>query len=418
MSSRPARDSRNQVRKILDILQRHGEVLSDALEGSVELGDKAYTASIDALVDINALMPVEEGQFQLNPRLRIFLSEQLAKYSAFQTLTRISEQIHGVKAKWREILDIKESGNLRDMPALEESLVHTVNEIVHYTTHNLLLLNTQIASDYGNVKTLKSKLRQNAFYQSGVKTLLQELKQLDVFTEEVAREALGRGMHLVRQLVNARIRSRLPDWMTKLNDIQATITKRLFIARTLDKEVLHLSKAVLWMTRNPTRDGFELEVPESADVALMRPTVIKVRPQVDVSDVQLHNQEMLYRSVRRMPVPLDPWRPRQENEPQYVIERGQQEVEEVLPPEDELIQEIIEQLRAEGAKPISLGLWTQAHPLPPGIDMEAWFLYSANQLSLAGMLIHFTVMTERSAGLLNDVFDDVIVTPRRAAIHA
>ncbi len=191
MTKPPARqESRNQVRQILAVMNRHGDVISDAVDGTVELRDAAYNTGIDALVGINALMPFEEGQYQLNPRIRSFLSEQLAQYSAFQALTRISDQIHGARTKWRELVHIKESGDLRDMAALEESLGYTVNEIVHFTVQNLLLLNTQISTDYGNVETLKAKLRQNAFYGNGVKNLAAELEQLEAFTIEIDREPL------------------------------------------------------------------------------------------------------------------------------------------------------------------------------------------------------------------------------------
>jgi hypothetical protein len=407
-------EAKNQIRKILDVLSRHGEVISDAVEGTVEMGDKGYNAAIDALVGINALMPFEEGQYQLNPRIRTYLSEQLAQYSAFQTLTRITEQIHGAQTKWREIVLAKETGDLRDMAALEESLGYTVNEIVHFTAQNLLLLNTQISTDYGNVETLKRKLAQNAFYGDGVKTLLSELQQLDAFTNLIDREALGKGLTDIRHLINSRIRSRLSDWMTRLNNIQATITKRLFEARKLDRDLMYLSKVVLWLARNPTRVGIDLDVPDSVNVALLRPVAIRVRTQFDVSDVQINNQQVLVNAVGRLGAPPNPWEQRtDESKLQFVVQQDMVEISEPIRDEDLLINEIVEALHLVDAQPVSVFGWQTARREALGLDHAAWLLYAASQIDLLGLRTEFCLGV-RGATDFNDVFEDVIAHPPNA----
>lgn len=410
MTKPPARqESRNQVRQILAVMNRHGDVISDAVDGTVDLRDAAYNTGIDALVGINALMPFEEGQYQLNPRIRSFLSEQLAQYSAFQALTRISDQIHGARTKWRELVHIKESGDLRDMAALEESLGYTVNEIVHFTVQNLLLLNIQISTDYGNVETLKAKLRQNAFYGNGVKNLAAELEQLEAFTIEIDRGALSKGLHSVRHMVNTRIRSRLGMWMSRLNDVQATITKRLFIAKKLDSELMYLSKAVLWLTRNPTRGGFEVFVDEKVDAALLRPVAIKVRPQVDVSDAGAPVQDIYVKAIQRLKPMPDPWERKETVIRQYVLSTAVKEIEAELTIEDALMEELVDALYESDEPYLSVSQWQPEKRAMHAIDTESWLLYAAGQLHMMGMHVEFN-MTERQAGVFNDVFEDVLVS--------
>jgi hypothetical protein len=407
-------DAKNQVRKILEVLNRHGELISDALEGSIELPDRGKSDGLDALVGINALMPVEEGLYQLNPRIRSFLSEQLAQYSAFQTLTRISEQIHGAKTKWREIVHIKESGDLRDMAALEESLGYTVNEIIHFTAQNLLLLNTQISTEYGNVETLRAKLRQNAFYSDGVKNLLAELQQLDAFTAEIDKEALSKGLSFVRQMVNTRIRSKLHDWYTKLNDVQATISKRLFVARKLEEELRQLSQAVLWLTRNPTKNGIEVEPTAQVSPALLRTACIRVKPQVDVSDIGLHNLEAMARIASRIGPPPDPWAPPKETPPQFVLSTQMEEINTPRSPEDALIDDLILALEHSDSPSFSVLDWQPERRQALEIDSESWLLYVASQLNLHGIPTNFQ-MCPRNNSDLNDVFKDLIAgKPKRA----
>ena len=409
-SASPKPEGRNQVQKILDLLQRHGDVISDALSGTVVYGEKSYSAGIDALMGINALMPSDEGEFQLNPRLRYYLVEELAHYGAFQSLTRIYEQIQAARTKWREIMKMKESGETRDMAVLEESLSLTITEIVHYTAQNLLLLGAQISTDFGNVKTLRAKLAQNKFYVEGVKNLLAELQQLEAFTTEIEREALGKGLYYIRQMVNVRIRSRLPDWMTRLNDVQSNISKRLFDSRLLDQELLYLSKAVLWLTRNPTRSGIDVEPDEKVNVAMVRPVPIRVRPQVDVLDSAHHAQRIFSNSVARLPKPLDPWAPKETSPVQFVLNESAGVVDIPMEPEDELLGDLIEALRMPDITSISVLEWNAAKRREFALDDEAWLLYAASQLGLLSFPIEFK-LAERSPGKFNDVFEDLIVCP-------
>lgn len=404
-------DTRTQVERLLGTLNRHSDVLSDALTGAVEPTEKAYAAGIDALVGINALIPVEEGVFHMNPRVRAYLSEQLAQYSAFQTLTRLSEQIHGARAKWNEILAIKASDDHRDLQTMEDSLTLTVTEINHYMVQNLLLLSTQISTDFGNVKSLRAKLKQNKFYALGVRNLYDEIRQLEAFCNDIDRESLGKGLHYIRQIVSSRIRVRLPEWMTKLNDIQASISKRLFQSKVLDVEVLLLSQSVLWLTRNPTLNGMDVVVDEQAPPALLPPTPIKVRPQVDVFDRLDSTLKILTTSVSRMPKAADPWAVVEKATVERV-KRTSNVVQEVfMEVEDELVSDLVSALEVEGATPISGMEWQREKRVANGIEDESWLLFLASQLALQHVDFTFT-MTKRDRGALNDLYEDVVAQPR------
>lgn len=404
-----SRDSKGQVKRLLEVLNRHADVIADSLDGAAELTGRGYDNGVAALVDINALMAVDEGQFQLNPRIRAYLSEQLAQFTAFQTLTRITEQIEGARIKFKQICEMKASGDMLDMPALEESLGYTVSEIVHFCATNLLLLQTQMETEFGNVSSFKRKLAQNAFYYAGVQTLLRDINQLRAFTEEVEREAVGRGLFAVRQMLNSRIRVRLPSWMSQLNVIAASLNKRLFDARRLEHELLLLSRTVLWMARNPTRLGLDIEPPLDVDPALLRPRSIKVRPQVDIANAQLGAQQVLVNAAARLPAVKSPWERQQEsNAPQYVKSAAMAEVVEVLAPEDELVMSLVEILRSDPrGQPVSLAEWKSSERAAMGLDTGVWLLYAATQLHLLNVHTEF-VLEQRRPWDVNDSFTDVL----------
>lgn len=401
-------DSKNQVKRILEVLSRHSDVLSDALDGHVDLGDRGYNTGVDALVEINALMPIEEGQYNLNPRLRAFLSDQLATYSAFQTLTRITEQIMGAKAKWSQIQAMKSAGDMQDMPALEASMGYTIAEIVQYTNSNVTLLHTQIETDFGNVSSFRLKLGQNRFYGEGVKTMIAELKQLEAFTQEIERDSIGMGLFTIRQIVHARINAWMPLWISRLNDIQGRISNNLFAIRQLEQNLRYLSRMVLWLAKNPTRQGLDVEPDETVLPVLVRPIAIEVRPQIVVAGLSKSDQEVLDKSVARLPPERSPWvREAPMDEPQYVDATVMQEVDEPVAPEDQLIDALVDHLDARKADEVSVLEWMRPEREALGLSGDVWLLYVANQLTLLGIQMEF-MMAPRQPGDLNDTFVDVV----------
>jgi hypothetical protein len=405
--ARPLRkESLDQVQKILETLHRHSDVISQSLVGSISSDDEAIQKGIAALHGINALMPVEEGVWQLNPRLRSFLSERLAQYSAMQTLTRISEQIHGGRAKWRELVDMHRSGDIRDVSQIEESLSYTFNEIIYFMGQNLRLLNHQTATDYGNVESLKRKLRQNAFYADSVKTLLNELDQLEQFIDTVDREALGLGIYGMRQMVNGRVKARMGDWRVQLNDIQAIISKRLFVKRKVERELKILYDTVLWMVRNPTLGGFEIELEERAPKSLLIPVPIKIRPRIDFKVHGIGQERVLQNVVSRLPAPVVTDPKKEARVKQVVQSTAMEEIDIPMTEEDILVESLIDYLKTPGSVAIEISQWESERRKKSGITEEEWVLYATTQLAVQGIETEFH-MTE-SVGTLNSVFDDVM----------
>jgi len=403
-------DTKTQVQRLLGLLNKHSDVVSDSLTGSVEPQEKAYSAAVDALVGINALLPLEEGIYHLNPRIRSYLSEQMAQYSAFQALTRISDQIHSARSKWLEMLAIKHSGDLRDMQVMEDSFTLTVTEIHHFMTQNLLLLSTQIATDFGNVKTLRAKLQQNKFYADGVRKLSMELEQLEAFCNDMDKDSLGKGFYYVRQIVNTRIRSRLPEWFTRVNDVQATISRKLFESKELEVDVLLWSQSVLWLTRNPTLNGLDVAVDEKCPADLCIPTPIKVRPQLDVMARPVAGIDVIAAAVARLPKVVEASAAPEPKVIQKVLRRGNSIEEVALLPEEEMIEDLKQALLTQGHTEISGLAWQPDKRAVHGINDESWLLFLASQLALQQIPFTFS-MLPREKGWTNDRYSDVVAQP-------
>ena len=399
-------ESRDQVQKILDILHRHSDVISQSLVGSVSDAEEGMQKGIAALLGVNALMPVETGVYQLNPRLRGFLADRLAQYSAMQTLTRISEQIHGGRAKWRELVEMRQSGDVRDIAQIEESLSYTLNEIVYFMGQNLRLLNHQTATDYGNVESMKRKLRQNRFYGESVKTLINELNQLQEFVETVDNEALAYGHHEMRQMVNVRVKARMPDWRVQLNDIQASISKRLFAKRRVDRELKILYDTVLWLVRNPTLDGFEIELGASPPPSLLAPWPIRVRPRTDIHASGIGQEKLLQSVAARLPAASVPESSKESKAKQIVRSTSVEVIELPMRDEDLLLEELIDFLRSESRRPLEISQWQLARRQAAGLSEESWLLYATHQLAAHGIRAELQITD--APDTFNAVFDDVM----------
>ncbi len=399
-------ESRDQVQKILETLHRHSDVISQSLVGSVSDSDDGMQKGIAALLGVNALMPVETGVYQLNPRIRSYLSERLAQYSAMQTLTRISEQIHGGRAKWQALVDMRQSGDERDKAQIEESLSYTLNEIVYFMGQNLRLLNHQTATDYGNVESMKRKLRQNHFYADSVKTLINELNQLQEFVETVDNEALAYGLYEMRQMVNVRVKARMADWRVQLNDIQASISKRLFVKRRVDRELKVLYDTVLWMVRNPTLDGFEIELGASPLPVLLTPIPIRIRPHTDIHAHGIGQEKLLQLVAARLPAASMADTPKEPKVKQTVQSTSVELVDLPMREEDLLLEELIAFMHSEARRPLEISQWQLERRQTAGLSEESWLLYAIHQLAVHG--IHTELQVTKARDTFNSVFDDVM----------
>lgn len=409
-------NQRDQVQKILETLHRHSDLVSTSLVGRItdENSDDDMGRGIAALTGVGALMPMGEGEYQLNPRIRRFLNERLSQFSALQALTRISEQVQSGRAQWRELIDIQTSGDVAAKAEMEDALVYTVGEIVYFMRQNLRLLNHQTATDFGNVESMRRKLRQNRFYGDNVKTLITELDQLDAFLNVVDSESLQYGLYEMRNLLMSQVRSQMGLWRHQLNEIQALISQRLFVRRQIEADLRLLLDAGLWLESNPTLNGFEIELGQSPDVVLLSPTPIKVRPRYDIRAKGTGQEDFLRTVAAKLPAakasaPV----PAKEVRPKQVVLATEPDIAEVeMEPEDLLVQELVEGLR-NAHSAFSILQWQHQKRKEFGIGDEEWLLYASSQLAIAG--IHTELQYSNGSALLNAVFEDVIVFPESAS---
>jgi hypothetical protein len=402
-------DSLGQIQKVLATLASHGDLIAEAMVGPVHAGGKRDKA-IDALVAVHALSPYEEGAYQLNPRLREFISDHLVSYSAFQTLTRLSEKIHQARVQWLNLRQLHQEGLVADMDNLEWALDSTVTGISYEMDRNLTLLNSHISTEYGNVESLQAKIRQNTFYADEVRNCLQEIRKLDERMTEIDQEAIAAGLLRVRTLVNTRIRARLYPWTTRLNDIQREISKRLFTARKLEQKIRNLGRVALWLTQNRLSNGFEsLDINDSLPVAILMPEPVSNTWHIDVRDTDPVVFEGLVAAAARLPAPRMAAETPMPEAPAEVLYTEQVVQEVILDPVDELIEKLLEFMAHQPEETVSLLRWKHLSKLPSDVSDEEWLLYASSQVAARGYLVDLQLI-ERENGVYNDVFDDVIVT--------
>ncbi len=403
-------NQRDQVQKILETLHRHSDVISMSLVGRISDAntDESTGKGIAALTGVGALMPMGDGAYQLNPRIRRFLNERLSQFSALQALTRISEQLQSGRAQWRELIAMQTNGDVAAEAEIEDALIYTVGEIVYFMRQNLRLLTHQTATDFGNVESMKRKLRQNRFYSDNVKTLVVELDQLDAFLSVVETESLQFNLHEMRNLLMGQIKSQMGHWRHQLNEIQSLISKRLFVRRQIEADLRLLFDAGLWLESNPTLNGIEVEVGQSAPPVLLSPMPIKVRSHYDIRAKGIDQESILCSIASKLPVNKAPSAAKEPRVKQVVLSLEPEIAEIYLSPEDLLVQDLIEILRrSEGA--FEILQWQRDMRLAAGIGDEEWLLYASSQLAIAG--IHTELQIIRGHDTFNAVFDDVMVFP-------
>lgn len=402
---------RDQVQRILETLHRHSDVISMSLVGRIydTNSDENTGKGIAALTGVGALMPMGDGAYQLNPRIRRFLNERLSQFGALQALTRISEQLQSGRALWRELIAMQTTGDVGAKAEMEDALIYTVGEIVYFMRQNLRLLTHQTATDFGNVESMKRKLRQNRFYSDNVKTLIAELDQLDAFLSIVETESLQFNLHEMRNLLMGQIKSLMGHWRHQLNEIQSLISQRLFVRRQIEADLRLLFDVGLWLESNPTLNGLEVELGQSAPPELLSPAAIKVRSHYDIRAKGADQANILCSVATKLPVNKVPGATKEPRVKQVVLSVEPEVAQIDLRPEDFLVQELIERLKtSEDA--FEILQWQRDKRLEADIGDEEWLLYASSQLAIAGFQTELQIIPGHDT--FNAVFDDVMVFPR------
>jgi len=411
-------DPSSHIQRVLATLAANSDLVGESMQGLVITGGKR-DKGIEALVNVHALTPVEEDTYQLNPRLREYLTDHLARWDAFSRLTRLTSDIAQARVQWRNLRQFAREGLHADAERLSWGLDATITSIGYAMERNLLLLNSNISTDYGNVESLKAKIEQNTHYAREVGDCLREIRSLDEATRNIHDEALSAGNLAVRTLVNTRIRSRLPMWANKLNDIQREIDRRLFAARRLEKRLRNLGKVALWLSRDRLSDGFEVDVDEASAAALCLPENHANGWNIDTRDHDPMVSDGLIAAAARLPVPRAPARPMDEAPPPQVVVATEQSLAVLQrEPAELLVEQLLAYVRDHPLEPISLMTWKRQalKGLPEGqggagpmtdIPDEHWLLFAASQVASAGINVQLQ-MQQRRPDLHNDLFHDAI----------
>jgi hypothetical protein len=400
----------DQVHKLLATLARHADLVSEVLEGSVTGGDKTRNAGIEALFALGVLKPYDEDSYRLNPRLREFFSDYFASYHAFEALRRVSGTMQQAQEQWRELRRLKVSGSTKDQMRLFSALDESVAEMAYSIEHNLTMLHALLATQYGNVDDLHSKLRQNRYYARQVAQFLRDVETIDAFVERVTDEATAAGLPDVRLLVTRRLRARLFTWTSQIKDAQAVISRRLFEARLMEARLKRLARFSLWLVRNRTSAGWELPLESDAPLALFRPERIQLRPQPDVADTDPATWDPLLVAVGKMPARRAESTTQRVAGTQLLIEDAEadSELEQLQDPVQSALGDLLAEVgRTEEA--VSLLSWKHRRPELGDVSDEVWLMFACLQLRAGGLQLRFVQPPELDAFVINESFFDIEV---------
>lgn len=397
-----------QVRKVLDALSKHAELIAEGFEGAVLGGDKQRDAGIEALYRMGVLKPYEEGEYRLNPLLRDFLAENLSNYHALQALRNVIGPIQEAGARWQEMLQLRRSGSMRDFARMAKAFDFATVDIAHAIEHNLERLHNLLSTQYGNVEDLRAKVRQNRYYAGQVRSFLQHVQRIDTLVETVSADAVAYSLLEYRHMVIKRLASRQLQWTSQIKDAQTQISSRLFEAKLMELRLSRLARFSMWLSQHKTEDGWEVPVDESTDLAMLRPDTIEVRPQPDVQDVDQSIQDTLVGIVTKMPLAkrLEP--PREPPPPQMIIEDEKSEPVVELNPLKVMFRELIESIEL-AQQPLSLREWKRGRPDLAQFTDGAFLMFLIQPLRKVGMELTYVWPPDPDPFPINEPFHDIQV---------
>lgn len=403
----------DNVKKLLGVLSRHADIVAEAFDGQVSMGDKAHQKGVEALFEVGAIKPYDEGAYRLNPRLREFLADHLSSYHALKDLRNLSASMRQAMAIWDEMRHFVDNTSSSTMDQLYWALDEVTVDIAYSIEQNLHMLHVLIGNKYGNVESLQSKLRQNARYLRQIKTFLSSMSSITQFSQSVNEQAIARGLPEARMLVSRRLGSQVLKWSGLIKDAQSVISTRLFDARLMDRRQKLLSGVALWLGRHKTTAGWDIEVDPAHPLAasMLRPAAIAIRVQPDVADTDdLINADLLSRVLPLLPPPKLPKGPKKPSSPQALIEDEDEDEdeEEQIPSHVRAIMALASELRGSEEK-VSLLEWKRGRMDLSEVDDSAWLMYCYPRLASLGLNAQMVDSKPTQLFSVNELFDDVLV---------
>lgn len=396
----------DQVQRLLASLAKHGNLIAEAFDGPVLVGDKQRNQSIETLFTLGVLKPYDEGAYRLNPRLREFFADHFASYHAMQALRQVTGILAQTKAQAAELLRLHRAGAARDADRLFAAMDDSIVDIAYSIEHNLAMLHSLLSTQYGNVDDLGSKLRQNRYYARQVERFLREVQNIDAFVEATVEEAIAAGLPHVRQLVTRRLGARCLNWTSQIKDAQAVISKRLFEARLLEEKVKRIARFSLWLTRHKTSDGWDVVVDEHSSMALFRTDRVETRPQPDVADTDPVTFVGLLAAAQKLPPVAKPSPPPINPGPQLLVEDDDLVELEVPDPVQRAINALIKDVSSSDTA-ISLATWKRTREELDHVSDEVWLIFASTQLTSGAFHLTFVGNETFDPFPINETFYDV-----------
>lgn len=399
----------DQVRNMLRTIAQNADLICEGIEGSVAPGDAKRNARIDALVAVGALRPEDALSFRLNPRLRSYVEDQLGSFQAFRALTRIDPVIRHIETLWQEIQILRNERADEDALAMEEEFRVCLADLAYDIERNLQVLHANIHDEYGNVSSLKAKLRQNDFFLNEVIGLKASIDKLSEVSDRLKHEAVMAGSYQVEGAIRRNILINMLSWSQQVNDALHAISKRLYLAKKLHDRLGTLSRVSLWMRQRAVISvSREFDLDEDFNPLLLRPEPVSIVSHVDVDDVEDAVQRALIDVAASLKAPPAQAPTKAETSEVIVVAQDDEPLVNIVEPHEASLARFLESLAAS-ALPMSLLVWKGNDPQIAHVEDEDWLLYAVSQLHGESLRVEH-VFVPRGRFELNDHFEDIVIS--------
>ncbi|MNV49476.1 hypothetical protein D3C71_1414310 [compost metagenome] len=233
------------------------------------------------------------------------------------------------------------------------------------------------------------------------------MESIDAFVEVVSNEAIAAGLPYVRNVVARRLGAKRLNWTSQIKDAQNAISKRLFEARLMEKQLRRLSRFALWLGRNKTMDGWDVRVDEKASHAVAGAQALGFRPQPDVFDPDPVTREGVMAAIARLPVMSSAVPVRQDESPQILIE-DEEQVEFTMSVQHAALEDLAI-VASTTREPISLLSFKRDHDALVDTGDAVWMVFACAQLRSRKFRLEFVQAIDVDPFPINEHFHDVHV---------
>lgn len=244
--------SANLLHDALAALSAHRVLIGEAYERGNIVRTAENAREVFVLLQLRILVTDGHDTFRLARTLTNFLNDLTQKQRLFELLGadigKLNNRVHLLRNEYKTaVMD----GRLDDIDNIAAEFHDACAELSDAVTSSISRLLLQAENNFGVVKALSAKERQNKHYLDEAETLARALGSLELMSMQDLLDTDAAAFAPLAMPYRRLITGRLPEWNTELNRVIGILKEHLYRLRQIAPDVRRLRDFARFLQQTP-----------------------------------------------------------------------------------------------------------------------------------------------------------------------